>query len=64
MTDGLSNTLAVGEFVEIDMTGSAATFPGNMAPWICGDNGQLGSYSFKVITQPINAQVNGPPTSP
>lgn len=54
--DGLSNTLAVGEFVHHDKSGDYAGVPGNVRPWINGGNGTgWGSYSFKVVQYPINA---------
>jgi hypothetical protein len=62
VTDGLSNTLAMGEFIHIDSgSGPYSLYPGNMRPWILGDNGSGGSYSFKVIYYPINARVNREP---
>jgi prepilin-type N-terminal cleavage/methylation domain-containing protein/prepilin-type processing-associated H-X9-DG protein len=50
--DGLSHTLAVGEFVQQDTNTGP---PGNVRPWMLGDNGSTGSYTFKVIEYPINA---------
>ncbi len=62
VTDGLSHTLAIGEFIELDSSGTWATYPGNIRPWILGDNDAEGSYSFKVMYYAINARVNrGPP---
>lgn len=52
ITDGLSNTLAIGEFVmmsEVD----GHPYP-QVRPWIVGANYSTGSYSFKVIEFPIN----------
>ena len=44
VTDGLSNTLAMGEFQEIDRIGGEyGVYPGNIRPWINGDNTQAGS---------------------
>ena len=55
VTDGLSNTMAIGEFIQID-AGAAA--PGNVRPWIFGALNSGGLYSFKVINNfPINAKV-------
>jgi prepilin-type N-terminal cleavage/methylation domain-containing protein len=51
VTDGLSKTLLVAEFVHID-SGSAA--PGNVRPWVLSNNGllanrQLGLYTTKLV---------------
>jgi prepilin-type N-terminal cleavage/methylation domain-containing protein len=57
--DGLSNTLAIGEFVHRDRD-PGSTFagpPGNVRPWIYGANEAFGSYSFKVVQYAINARV-------
>ena len=66
VTDGLSNTLTMGEFVQIDtVPGSAASNfaapPGNVRAWILGTTtaNSRGMYAFKVIRDiPINAKVN------
>ena len=59
VTDGLSNTLAMGEFIQVDTgTGPYSLYPGDIRPWILGDNGSGGSYSFKVIYYPINYPIN------
>ncbi len=62
--DGLSNSLAIGEFVQIDRiagngTMSFADPPGNVRPWIAGSTSGTSrcSYAFKVVTHPVNAQV-------
>ena len=66
ISDGLSNTLAIGEFVHIDFEGTAA-FPGNIRPWIIGGNGTPGgssgsgsaaSYAFRSIEYMLNSRVN------
>jgi prepilin-type processing-associated H-X9-DG protein len=55
VTDGLSNTLAVGEFVHINPGGAA---PGNVRPWIYGAMDGAGVYTFKVVNNfPLNAKV-------
>lgn len=47
--DGTTNTLAIGEFVQRDFKGGVyQPVPGNMRPWILGDNGDNGSYTVKV----------------
>jgi prepilin-type N-terminal cleavage/methylation domain-containing protein/prepilin-type processing-associated H-X9-DG protein len=58
--DGLSNSLAFGEFVHRDYTVSAsyAQPPGSVRPWILGENGAKASYAFKVCEFAINAPVN------
>ncbi len=49
MTDGLSKTLAIGEFVHRDFEGGSYGIPpGNVRPWILGANTAFGSYAFKV----------------
>jgi prepilin-type N-terminal cleavage/methylation domain-containing protein len=55
--DGLSNTLAIGEFVHNDTSGDYAGHPGNVRGWILTANGDTGSYSFKVVVYPINSRV-------
>ena len=63
VSDGLSNTLAIGEFVHIDVDGTG-TFPGNIRPWIIpgiilgGSPNQFAMYCAKVINHPINGKVN------
>ena len=57
VTDGLSNTLAIGEFTHIDTynTTSSSKYPGNIRPWFVGGyNNGLASYAFKVIEYPVN----------
>lgn len=64
VTDGLSNTLAIGEFVQIDVKSTSIYHapPGNVRPWIFG--GGLGygtspaTYSAKVLVYTINARVD------
>jgi prepilin-type N-terminal cleavage/methylation domain-containing protein len=46
VTDGLSKTLLVAEFIHID-SGSAA--PGNVRPWVLSNNGQRGLYTTKLV---------------
>lgn len=53
--DGLSNTLAFGEFVYYNKYGSAyGAEPGCIRPWIEGTFLPPVSYAFKVILAPIN----------
>ncbi len=57
--DGLSNTLAIGEFVHRDLQGGTyATPPGNVRAWILGDNGTYGTYAFKVVEHGINVKLD------
>jgi prepilin-type N-terminal cleavage/methylation domain-containing protein/prepilin-type processing-associated H-X9-DG protein len=58
--DGLSNSLMFGEFVHRDVTVTAAYAqpPGNVRPWILGDNGTLGMYALKVCEFQLNAKVD------
>lgn len=63
--DGLSNTLAVGEFVQKDRgsTGPFNVWPGNCRPWILGCDDTCGLYTAKTLVYSINATVdrNGTP---
>lgn len=57
--DGLSNTFAIGEFVQRDYKGGGYTQPpGNVRGWIMGDNGNNASYAFKVLQHPINIRLD------
>jgi prepilin-type N-terminal cleavage/methylation domain-containing protein/prepilin-type processing-associated H-X9-DG protein len=65
VTDGLSNTLAVGEFVHRDrVAGSGSNnfqpAPGNVRAWILGgcNTGSLGSYTCKAILYSPNTQID------
>ena len=60
VTDGLSNSLAIGEFVHRDRVGGSqwAPPPGNVRPWILGSNGGGGSYSFKVCEFSPNTDID------
>ncbi|MCS7305497.1 MAG: DUF1559 domain-containing protein [Thermoguttaceae bacterium] len=58
--DGTSNTLAMGEFVHRDRTGTTYNnVQGNIRAWILGasEDNQKGCYTLKVIYYPINARV-------
>jgi prepilin-type N-terminal cleavage/methylation domain-containing protein len=62
ITDGLSQTLALGEFLHADDDPRSYDRepPGSVRPWIFGGNwvGPRGSYTFKVVDQwPINQDV-------
>ncbi len=57
--DGLSNTLAISEFVQIDLKGGTyATPPGNVRPWILGatEDTSKGLYAMKVAVHPLNSR--------
>jgi prepilin-type N-terminal cleavage/methylation domain-containing protein/prepilin-type processing-associated H-X9-DG protein len=61
--DGLSNTLAMSEFVQIDSELWPAVpwwseAPGAVRPWIWGGAGDPGCYSSKVVMYAINSRVN------
>ncbi len=62
--DGLSNTLAIGEFVHIDSEspgGSIAWWaqpPGAVRPWVFAGASDPGLYASKVLVYAINAKVN------
>jgi prepilin-type N-terminal cleavage/methylation domain-containing protein len=59
VTDGLSNTLALGEFVHIDALGGAyGSFPGNVRGWIMGGNESCGSYAFKVAVHNFGEKID------
>ena len=60
VTDGLSKTYAITEFVQIDFVeGSSHAFPpGNVRPWILGSNPQTAIYSAKVLELPPNLKVD------
>ncbi|MDY0170760.1 MAG: DUF1559 domain-containing protein [Thermoguttaceae bacterium] len=59
VTDGLSNTLAMAEFVQIDRSPSSqySEPPGNVRPWILGSH-STAMQACKVVTNPINARVD------
>ena len=61
--DGLSNTFAMAEFVQIDQQAPYSTPPGNVRPWILGGNGpphesDPGSYAAKVLVYAPNSQLD------
>ena len=58
VTDGLSSTLTMGEFVQIDKTGSYSTAPGNVRPWILGSSKWMAMYGSTVVEYPLNADVD------
>ena len=60
VTDGLSHTFAMGEFVHRDKQYSSgyAAYPGNVRAWVLGDNGDKASYAVKWIQYPINARID------
>lgn len=59
VTDGLSNTYALLEFVHHDQkSGSYDTPPGNVRPWIFGGNDSGSAYCFKVLDWLPNSPVD------
>ncbi len=58
VTDGLSSTLAFGEYVQMDRTGAYSVPPGNVRPWILGSSFSMGMYGSIVVEYPINAEVD------
>jgi prepilin-type N-terminal cleavage/methylation domain-containing protein len=58
--DGLSSTLAVGEFVHRDASPSGfyQPPPGNVRAWILGGNDKQASYAFKVIDIAPNTPID------
>ncbi|MDY0170335.1 MAG: DUF1559 domain-containing protein [Thermoguttaceae bacterium] len=61
--DGLSNTLALAEFVQIDLlpgsgTNSFSNPPGNVRAWVMGavDGTSYASYTLKVAVHPLNSR--------
>ena len=59
LRDGTSNTRIIGEFVHSDKQGDYAGYPGSVRGWIRSNNGDgKGSYAFKVIEYPINADLD------
>ena len=57
--DGLSNTLAIAEFVHRDQDfGVFKPPPGNVRPWILSSNGTKGLYVSKVIRYAPNQQLD------
>lgn len=64
VTDGLSNTLTIGEFAHLDEDGgSYAQAPGSVRAWInsgftLGSVDDVALMASKVVVYPINARVN------
>ena len=58
VTDGLSKTLAVLEFVHADDSGQYSEPPGNVRPWIGVSNGQKALYATKVAKLVPNQRIN------
>ncbi len=61
--DGLSNTLLMGEFTQIDLVAGSGSLdfsqpPGDVRAWIMGGSPDIGLYTAKTIVHPINARVN------
>ncbi len=63
ISDGLSNSFAIGEFVHCNGPGPFCDDPpGNVRPWVFGGTGDIdnnpGSYAFKVAEHPPNSNVD------
>ena len=59
VTDGTSHSLAIGEFIHRDkISGVYIDPPGNVRPWILGDNGNIGTYSIKIAELPPNIEID------
>ena len=65
VTDGLSNTLAIGEFSHLDkVEGTYVNPPGLVRTWIAGsyrfssDEGDIALFSSKLAVNPINAELS------
>ncbi len=57
--DGMSHTLAIGEFVHRDFQeGSFSDPPGNVRAWILGANNDRGTYAFKVAELRPNTRID------
>lgn len=60
VSDGLSKTLMMGEYVHFDCSigGACEAYPGQIRPWMLGCQAAKGSYTFKVVVHPINSPLN------
>ena len=58
VTDGLANTLAMGEYAQFDRTGNYASPPGGNRPWILGSSYSMGMYGCKVAVYGINVELD------
>ena len=59
VSDGLSKTLAIGEFVHRDfIEGAFVAPPGNVRAWILGANSNHGTYAFKVAEITPNTRID------
>lgn len=56
VSDGMSNTLMIGECVQQDSTGTWANYPGNVRTWLWGSS-LSGPYHLKCITE--DGRLNG-----
>ena len=61
VSDGMSKTLMIGEFVHRDATGIWMQAPGNVRPWLYGHNGSegatMGVYTFKILEFQPNTRI-------
>ncbi|MCC9605861.1 DUF1559 domain-containing protein [Blastopirellula sp. JC732] len=51
ITDGMSNTLMIGEYTHRDRTGTNSGYPGNVRVWVIGALSNQAYYGAKVIYQ-------------
>ncbi len=59
VTDGLSKSFAIGEFVHRDFRESEfSTPPGNTRAWVLGTNNSVGSYAAKTVVLPPNIRID------
>jgi len=60
IVDGTSNTLAVGEFVHLGLSGPYAEFPGNVRPWIwsASRGNTTASFVMKSIQYALNTRID------
>lgn len=60
ITDGLSHTYAIGEFVQIDKDPSSRYFdpPGNVRPWILSSSPEVASYATKALELSLNLDID------
>ncbi len=57
VADGLSNTLAIGEFVQKDDL-RTNRWANNVRDWMFGGDTSCGNMSVKALVYPINAKLN------
>ena len=62
ISDGSSNTYAIGEFIHRDWNPATQTFadmPGSMRPWLLADSGgSRAVYNYKIMQRSLNERVS------